>query len=159
MQARKTRSNLQLHAIQQGSPNFFDRGPHKLLHNSSRAGHLTKCDCFAMCYILPNQHVCRSYVIFSLLAKYLCGPGEMASRAGVGPEAVLWSPCNIATDRKHWNSALIMQEIIHRNFGTMVNVCGFFVFTLMTLMIVFTFVTNKTKCESTFCALFFQWTW
>jgi len=62
---------------------------------------LTKCDCFGMCYILPNQHVCRSYVIFSLLAKYLCGPGEMASRAGVGPEAVLGDPCNIATDRKH----------------------------------------------------------
>jgi len=28
------------HAIA-GTPNFFIRGPHKLLHNSSRAGHLT----------------------------------------------------------------------------------------------------------------------
>jgi len=27
--------------IAQGSPNFFARGPHKLLHNSSRAGHIT----------------------------------------------------------------------------------------------------------------------
>jgi len=26
---------------EQGYPNFFGRGPHKLLHNSSKAGHLT----------------------------------------------------------------------------------------------------------------------
>ena len=29
-----------LHDLEQGSPNFFVQGPHKLLHNSSRAGHL-----------------------------------------------------------------------------------------------------------------------
>ena len=27
-------------ALEQGSPNFFVQGPHNLLHNSSRAGHL-----------------------------------------------------------------------------------------------------------------------
>jgi len=34
----------------QGSPNNFSRGPHKLLLNCSRAGHLTSCDCFGICY-------------------------------------------------------------------------------------------------------------
>ena len=33
-------------ATLQGSPNFFVRGPHKLLLNSPCAGHLSKCDCF-----------------------------------------------------------------------------------------------------------------
>jgi len=40
-----------------GSPNFFVRGPHELLHNSSRAEHLTWWDCFGICYILPSQQV------------------------------------------------------------------------------------------------------
>jgi len=31
---------------------IFVRWPHKLLHNTWRAGHLTWCDCFGMCYIL-----------------------------------------------------------------------------------------------------------
>ena len=35
-------SHLELyHWLKQGSPYFFVRGPHKLLHTSSRAGHLT----------------------------------------------------------------------------------------------------------------------
>jgi len=38
-----------------GSPKFFVQGPHKLLHNSPRAGHLTQSDFFGICYILPNQ--------------------------------------------------------------------------------------------------------
>ena len=41
--------------LNQVSPNFFVRGPHKLLQNISRAGRLTSCDCFGICYILPNQ--------------------------------------------------------------------------------------------------------
>ena len=40
-----------------GSPNFFIRGPHKLLHKSAWVGHLTQWDCFGICYILPNQKV------------------------------------------------------------------------------------------------------
>jgi len=31
---------VKLHAVGKGSPNVFDRGPHKLLHKSSRGGHL-----------------------------------------------------------------------------------------------------------------------
>jgi len=42
-----------------GSPNFVIRGPHKLLHNSARVGHLTWCDCFGICYILSNWKVFR----------------------------------------------------------------------------------------------------
>ena len=44
------------------SKHFF-QGRHKLLHNSPRAGHLTSCDCFGMCYILlPNpQGMCKYY--------------------------------------------------------------------------------------------------
>jgi len=34
---------------------FFGRGPHKLLHNSSRARYLVQCDFFVICYILPNK--------------------------------------------------------------------------------------------------------
>ena len=55
--------------LSQRSPNVFVRGSHKLLHNSPRAGHLTQCDCFEKCYILPglrnrsrsrSQSRCRS---------------------------------------------------------------------------------------------------
>jgi len=48
---------------------MFGRGPHKLLQNSSRAGHFAQCCFFVICYILPNQHIFRKYIIFSLLAK------------------------------------------------------------------------------------------
>jgi len=48
----------------QGSPNFFVRGSHKLLLNSPRAEYLTQCDCSGICYILPNQQIFRSYIIF-----------------------------------------------------------------------------------------------
>ena len=64
--------------IDQGSPNFWER-PHKLLHNSSRARHLASCDFFGIYYNLPNQQIFRKYIIFSLLAKYVLRPGEMAS--------------------------------------------------------------------------------
>jgi len=45
-------------------PNFFVRGQHTLLHNSSRAGHHAWCDCFGLYYILPNQQNFRKYIIF-----------------------------------------------------------------------------------------------
>jgi len=48
----------------QGSLNFFVRGPDKLLLNSPRTGHLTRCDCFGKCYILPNQHVYETILFF-----------------------------------------------------------------------------------------------
>jgi len=52
-----------------GLSKIFGRGPHKLLQNSSRAGDLAWCYFFRICYILPNQHIFRKYIIFSLLAK------------------------------------------------------------------------------------------
>jgi len=52
---------------------FVARGPYKLLHNSSRAGHLTQCDCFGICYNLQKQQVFRKCIIFSLLTKWLRG--------------------------------------------------------------------------------------
>jgi len=61
-------------AVDQASPNFFVRGPHKLSHNSSGAGQFMLCDCFGICCILPNQQVSRKYIISSFLSKYLCGP-------------------------------------------------------------------------------------
>jgi len=51
----------------QGSPNFFVRGPHKVLQNSSRAGHLEYCVWFGIRYTLSNQQSFRKYIIFSLL--------------------------------------------------------------------------------------------
>jgi len=39
-----------------GSPNFFVRGPHEVLLNSPRAGHLTQCDCFGKYYIPLNTN-------------------------------------------------------------------------------------------------------
>ena len=69
--------------IGQGSPNFFVRGPHKLLLNSPRAGHLTKCDCFRKCFCQINKF---SFVILFFLI------GKMSSRAGFGPRAVVWWP-------------------------------------------------------------------
>ena len=61
-----------LHAVTSGSPNFFIRGPHKLIHNRSRAGHLTQL-IVAGYVILPNQQVFRKYIIFSFMAKCLRG--------------------------------------------------------------------------------------
>jgi len=68
--------------LAQGSPNFFVRGPHKLIKNMSRAGRFTQCDCLGICYILPNQQLFRKHIsqfffniIFFIIKK-------MASRAG-----------------------------------------------------------------------------
>jgi len=74
----------------QRSPNVYVRGPHKLSHNSSRAGHLTYCVFRVMCYIPPNQLIFRRCTTFSFLTKWLRGPDEMV---GFGPQAVVWRPC------------------------------------------------------------------
>jgi len=63
-----------------------------LLLNNPRTGHLAQCDCFDKCYIPPNQQISRNCITFSILAKYLHGPDEMASRAGCSPQAVVWRP-------------------------------------------------------------------
>jgi len=42
------------------------------------AEHLAKRNFFGICSILPNQHIFRNYIIFSLLAKCVLRPGEMA---------------------------------------------------------------------------------
>ena len=73
------------HSYKPGLSNFFGRGPHKLLHNSSRARHLVSCDFSGICYILPNQHIFRKYIMFSLLAKCIFRPGEMASQVRSWP--------------------------------------------------------------------------
>ena len=49
------------------------RGPHKLLLNSPRAGHRTKCDCFRKCFCQINKF---SFVILFFLV------GKMSTRAG-----------------------------------------------------------------------------
>jgi len=51
--------------MEQGFPKFFILGPHKLLHNSARVGHLTYCDCFGI-YILPNQKGFRQLIFHCL---------------------------------------------------------------------------------------------
>jgi len=85
--------------IEQGSPNFFVIGPHKLLHNSSMARHLPQWDCFGIWCALPNQQFVCKYIIFSFLThclcrqmKWLCGPDGRALQAGFGPRAVVWRP-------------------------------------------------------------------
>ena len=88
------RAKMQTSRVQ-GSPNFFVRGPHKLLQKSPRAGHRTQCDCFGISYILPNQQVFRKYNMFSLLTKWLCGTDEMTSRARFDPRVVVWRPWSI----------------------------------------------------------------
>jgi len=77
--------------LNQGSSNIFVRGLHKLLRNSSRAGHLAWCNYFGIGCILRNQ-VFRKYLIFSLLTKRLRGSNEVASRAGFDPRAKVWRP-------------------------------------------------------------------
>jgi len=37
--------------LEQGSRNSFVLGPHELLRNNSRAGHLTQCDDFQIQYV------------------------------------------------------------------------------------------------------------
>jgi len=70
-------AKLDLVIVKQGSPNVFARGPHKLLHNSTRAVYLTSCDCFKICFILPNKQIFWINNIFSW-RKQLCRPDEMA---------------------------------------------------------------------------------
>ena len=64
--------------VQQGSPNFFVRGPNKAIQNMSRAGHLTQSDYCGVCCILPNQQIFRKYCILFFIVD------KMASRAVVG---------------------------------------------------------------------------
>jgi len=52
--------------VEQVFPNFFILGPHTLLRNSERVGHLTLCDCFGICYIVPNQKVFRQLIFHYL---------------------------------------------------------------------------------------------
>jgi len=79
--------------LDQGFPTFVvrGRGPHKLLHNSPRAGHLTCCDCFGICCNPPNQEVFRKYSIFSILTKRLRGP-KNGFAGWFCPRAVVWRP-------------------------------------------------------------------
>jgi len=51
---------------------FFGRGPHTLLHNSR-----TFCVMwfFGICYILPNQHIFRKYIIFFIIGKVCFAAG------------------------------------------------------------------------------------
>jgi len=50
----------------------FHPRPHQLLHSSPRVEHLTYCDCFGLCYILPNQKVFRQ-LIFHYLQNVFAG--------------------------------------------------------------------------------------
>jgi len=70
-----------------GCQNFFVKRSHKLLHNSSRAGHLAKYDCFGISYVTFGKSTSFSYICyFSIIDKTSSGPNEMTSRA------VVWRP-------------------------------------------------------------------
>ena len=66
-------------SYRQGLYKFFGKG-YKLLHNSSRAGHLAWCDFSGICSILPNKHIFRKYIIFSLLANVVLRPRRKPHR-------------------------------------------------------------------------------
>jgi len=68
----------------------FNRGPHKLLQNSSRTAYFTYGDCFRVCCILSTQHVFLRYIILSLLTKCPSGPDENGSHVGFVTRAVVW---------------------------------------------------------------------
>jgi len=68
-------------AFDQGSLNFFVRGPHTLIKNIVRAGCFMQCDWFSICYILPNRQIFRKHIsqfsfsiFFSSLTKWLRRP-------------------------------------------------------------------------------------
>jgi len=65
-----------------GSPNFFVRGPYKVIQNMSRAGRLTQCDCCGICYILRNQKTFPKYCILFFHHWQNGFIDKMASRAG-----------------------------------------------------------------------------
>jgi len=79
---------------------FLGSGPHKLLHNSSRARHLVQCDFFGICYILPNQHIFAN--IFFIIGKMcfaagwngfasrICPTGRSAENPGIDYEEEWW---------------------------------------------------------------------
>jgi len=85
-----------------GSPNFFIRGPHKLLHKNAWAEHLTYWDCLGLCYILPNQKVFRQ-LIFHFRQKYL--------RTGFGPRTAVWRPC-YRRDWSEWRWPLSFHGVV-----------------------------------------------
>jgi len=62
----------------QGSSKFWKRSTWAIVQEFE-SQHLAQCDFLGICYVLPNQQVFRKYITFSLLAKYVFRPGEMAS--------------------------------------------------------------------------------
>ena len=90
---RRTKSVIACSSIsvllQKGSANFFIRGPHKLIHNNSRAGHLTQCDRFGICYSIKSTSFSQIYYFF-IFDKISSWDGWNALRAGFGPRVVVW---------------------------------------------------------------------
>jgi len=75
------------YTLDQGSPNFFVRGPHKVIQNMSRVGHPMQCDCCGICYILQNQQIFWKYTVY-----YFFIIDKTASRAASDLRAVVWRP-------------------------------------------------------------------
>jgi len=76
--------------LDQRSPNFFARRPHRLLHNSSRAGRL--CNVTVSCYDTFYQIKTCFVNIFFHDWQNVFRSDKMASRAGFGRRAVVWRP-------------------------------------------------------------------
>jgi len=58
-------SDIQVNFLKENrQTNFFVRGPHKLLHNSSMDGHLMQYYCFWICYTLPNKQFFCENILF-----------------------------------------------------------------------------------------------
>ena len=88
-----------------GSPNFLVRGPQKLLLTSSKAVHLTQCDCFGNCCILPNQK------IFVVTIFFLAGK-TMASRT------VVWRTWSNSLDYIHNAIFFACDVFVYKHFPT-----------------------------------------
>jgi len=76
--------------LDQRSPSFFARRPHRLLHNSSRAGRL--CNVTVSCYVTFHQIKTCFVNIFFHDWQNVFRSDKMASRAGFGRRAVVWRP-------------------------------------------------------------------
>ena len=98
-------------SVEQGSPNFFVRGPHKVIQNMSRAGRLTQCKCCGICYILPNLQISRTYLILFFhhwqngFAGRIWPAGRSLETPGLNQRWYL-KPWGFKPDGRQWRSGL-----------------------------------------------------
>ena len=84
--------------MEQGSSNIVVRGPHQLLHNSSRAIHLNNAivSAYVACYQINNFFV---YYFFNI-DKMSLWLNKMASWARFDPCTIVWRP---------WSAVLLVK--------------------------------------------------